>query len=178
MYFGPGEWASGQMWMVLNERQFTSIQTNNISIQCCLYPIRLCMKLWHSIICFNQQNTSNMANISQSKAKWQPGKSYVEQVLQFFRFYPRMHLINLIIRNTDFLQRELSLIAGHPFKYSPTVLAATNFIEAFSLASSDSSWGLVSSGLVGWLWSEDLRIKREQLVCCTLLHNVWVSVKS
>lgn len=39
--------------------------------------------------------------------------------------------------------------------YSPTVLAATNFMEAGNLASSDSSGGLASRGLVGWLWSKD-----------------------
>lgn len=40
------------------------------------------------------------------------------------------------------------------FCYTPAVLAATNFMDVGSLASSASSGGLVSRGLVGWLCSE------------------------
>lgn len=47
--------------------------------------------------------------------------------------------------------------------YLPTVLAATNFIEAGSLASSDISEGLASRGLVGWLWSEGLGMNKEAI---------------
>lgn len=52
-------------------------------------------------------------------------------------------------------KRQLQLETSHSgHSHSPTVLAATNFIEGGNFTSSDNSGGLASSGLVGWLWSE------------------------
>lgn len=67
-------------------------------------------------------------------------------------------MVQVSTEHTITLHRQSNIGLGsltkQPFLYSPTVLAATNFMEAGSLTSSDSSGGLANSGLVGWLWSK------------------------
>lgn len=62
----------------------------------------------------------------------------------------------------------MSALVHQLIVYSPTVLAGTNFMAAGMVASSESSGGLASSGLVGWLWSEDLRNNMEVKYCSQL----------
>lgn len=79
-------------------------------------------------------------------------------------------------------RNSVHLLVRQRLVHSPTVLAATNFMEAGSLASSSSSGGLVSRGLVGWLLSTGERKNREgkgiestEVSCTGCVHNRWPS---